>query len=88
MPPPPPQETSQEPVFGSPKPPLWTPTFATFILINFFIFLGFDMLLPTLSVYLDAQGCSKEEIGLIFGSFAVSSVFSRLMSARLSRRLG
>ncbi|MDR1109330.1 MAG: MFS transporter [Deltaproteobacteria bacterium] len=88
MPPPPPQEPSQEPVFGGPKPPLWTPTFATFILINFFIFLGFDMLLPTLSVYLDAQGCSKEEIGLIFGSFAVSSVFSRLMSARLSRRLG
>ncbi|MDR0356663.1 MAG: MFS transporter [Deltaproteobacteria bacterium] len=71
-----------------PKPQLWTLTFLTFIFINFFIFLGFDMLLPTLSLYLDSQACSKEEIGLIYASFAVSSVFSRLMTTRLSKRFG
>jgi predicted MFS family arabinose efflux permease len=46
------------------------------------------MLLPTLSLYLDAQGCSKEEIGLIFGSFAASAVVTRVMTTRLSRWLG
>ncbi|MDR1051622.1 MAG: MFS transporter [Deltaproteobacteria bacterium] len=72
----------------SARPPLWTLTFLTFILINFCIFLGFDMLLPTLSLYLDSRGCSREEIGLIFAVFAVASVTSRLMASRLSRRLG
>ncbi|MDR0620695.1 MAG: MFS transporter [Deltaproteobacteria bacterium] len=74
--------------FTNPKPPLWNLTFVTFIVINFCIFFGFDMLLPTLSLYLDARGCSKEEIGLIFASFAASSVVSRLMTTRLSRWLG
>ncbi|MDR2442401.1 MAG: MFS transporter [Deltaproteobacteria bacterium] len=69
-------------------PPLWTLTFLTFLSINFCIFLGFDMLLPTLSLYLDHQGCGKEQIGLIFASFTVSAVTMRLTAARLSRRFG
>ena len=60
----------------------------TFLAINFCIFMGFNMLLPTLSLYLDAQGCREFEIGLIYASFAVSSVTCRLLAARLSRRLG
>ena len=71
-----------------PQPRLWTTTFLTFLAINFCIFLGFDMLLPTLSLYLENQGCQESEIGLIFSSFAVSSVASRLFAARLSRRFG
>jgi predicted MFS family arabinose efflux permease len=67
---------------------LWTPTFMTFLAINFCIFLGFDMLLPTLSLYLSYQGCPEHEIGLIFASFAISSVTSRLLAARLSRAFG
>jgi predicted MFS family arabinose efflux permease len=46
------------------------------------------MLLPTLSLYLSGQGCDEGEIGLIYSSFAVSSVTSRLLAARLSRRFG
>jgi MFS family permease len=46
------------------------------------------MLLPTLSLYLVAQGCPEEVIGLIFASFAVSSVTSRLWTGRLSQRFG
>jgi predicted MFS family arabinose efflux permease len=69
-------------------PPLWTLTFLTFLLINFCIFVGFDMLLPTLSLYLDQQGISKETMGLIFSSFAISAISMRLTAARLSRRFG
>jgi MFS family permease len=72
----------------SPKPPLWTVTFLTYLLINLCIFMGFDMLLPTFSLYLAAQGCPKEVIGLIFATFAISSVTSRLLASRLSQALG
>ena len=71
-----------------PQPKLWTLTFLTFLSISFCIFLGFDMLLPTLALYLDGQGCQESQIGLIFASFAISSVISRFLAARLSRRMG
>ncbi|MDR1487398.1 MAG: MFS transporter [Deltaproteobacteria bacterium] len=67
---------------------LWTRTFVTFMGIGFCIFTGFNMLLPTLSLYLDAQGSTKEQIGLIFSSFALASITSRMLAARLSRRFG
>ncbi|MDR1577061.1 MAG: MFS transporter [Deltaproteobacteria bacterium] len=70
------------------KPPLWNATFLTYVLINLCIFMGFDMLLPTLSLYLVAQGCPKEIIGIIFACFAVSAVSSRLVASRLSQFLG
>jgi MFS family permease len=44
--------------------------------------------LPTLSLYLDSQGSSKEQIGIIFASFTLPSVTSRTLAARLSRRFG
>jgi MFS family permease len=70
------------------KPPLWTLGFLTYLAINLCIFMGFDMLLPTLSLYLASKGCPKEIIGLIFASFAVSSVTSRLYANRFSQFLG
>ncbi|MDR1608227.1 MAG: MFS transporter [Deltaproteobacteria bacterium] len=57
-------------------------------MINLCIFVGFDMLLPTLSLYLVDMGCSKEVIGFIFSTFAVSAVTSRLLASRLSQKLG
>jgi predicted MFS family arabinose efflux permease len=84
----PPSPASAGPAQAGPEPRLWTLTFLTFLAINFCIFLGFDMLLPTLSLYLDAQGCAEREIGLIFSAFAVSAVTSRLLAARFSRRFG
>ncbi|MDR1394944.1 MAG: MFS transporter [Deltaproteobacteria bacterium] len=73
---------------SSGPPPLWTLTFLTYLSINLCIFMGFDMLLPTLSLYLVSQGLPKEVIGLIFASFAVSSVTSRLLTSRLGQRFG
>jgi MFS family permease len=67
---------------------LWTPTFWTFLFINLCIFLGFNMLLPTLSLYLDAEGCSEREIGLVFGIFTLTSVAARLSANRLNKRFG
>ncbi|MDR2352268.1 MAG: MFS transporter [Deltaproteobacteria bacterium] len=77
------QTITQEPI-----PPLWTGTFASFLFTNFCIFMGFNMLLPTLSVFLDAQNCSETEIGFVIGSFTITSVAARLLANTLSRHLG
>jgi MFS family permease len=52
------------------------------------VFLGFFMLLPTLSLYLVAVGCDEKVIGLIFATFAVSSVLSRFGANRISQKYG
>lgn len=68
------------------EPRLWTLTFLTFVALNLFIFMGFDILLPTLSLYLEGHGRNEAEIGRIFGTFTVSAVLVRMFAGRLSRR--
>lgn len=68
-------------------PALWTLRFLSFVLLNLFIFMGFDILLPTLSLYLEAHGNSEAEIGRIFGTFTVSAVLTRMLAGRLACRL-
>lgn len=66
---------------------LWTLPFISFAAINFFIFLGFDFLLPTLSLFLESNQFSEAEIGRIYGVFTVSAVFTRMFAARWTLRL-
>lgn len=63
---------------------LWTLPFFTFIALNVFIFMGFDVLLPTLSLYLEGQGNTEQEIGRIYASFTVAAVFMRMVTGRLT----
>jgi MFS family permease len=56
--------------------------------INFCNFMGFYMLLPTMSLYLAKEGCPEGEIGLVIGSFTVFSIVFRLVSAALAKRFG
>lgn len=73
---------------GLPEPcRLWTLPFISFVAINFFIFLGFDFLLPTLSLFLESNQFSEAEIGRIYGVFTVSAVFTRMFAARWTLRL-
>ncbi|MDR2503910.1 MAG: MFS transporter [Deltaproteobacteria bacterium] len=55
-----------------------------FILLNFHIFMGFNILLPTLSLYMEKQGLSGREIGLIYSIFTVSAITMRSSSAYLA----
>ncbi|MDR2339424.1 MAG: MFS transporter [Deltaproteobacteria bacterium] len=70
------------------KTRLWTRTFFTILFVNFAVFLGFNMLLPTLSLFLHGRGLSEREIGLVFGSFTVSAITFRLLANTLSKRFG
>ncbi|MDR2946820.1 MAG: MFS transporter [Candidatus Adiutrix sp.] len=64
--------------------PLWTLPFLSFVLLNLFIFMGFDILLPTLSLYLENQGHSEAEIGRIFSAFTVAAIITRTLAGRLA----
>ncbi|MGL4209100.1 MAG: MFS transporter, partial [Candidatus Adiutrix sp.] len=65
---------------------LWTVGFFTFVMLNFFVFMGFDILLPTLSLFLQNWGASESEIGRIFSVFTISAVFFRMVTGYLSSR--
>lgn len=59
------------------KEPLWGRDFIFITLANLFIFLGFQMLLPTLPVYVKFLGGSDASAGLVVGMFTVASLLIR-----------
>ncbi|MDR1241830.1 MAG: MFS transporter [Deltaproteobacteria bacterium] len=65
---------------------LWTRAFVSFLFVNFFIFMGFNVLLPTLPLYLESHQANEAEIGRIFAIFVVSAVLMRMFAARLAFR--
>ena len=62
---------------------LWTRGFLAFVFLNVFIFLGFDVLLPTLTLYLEGHGHSRAAIGRIFSFFMIAAIIMRMVSPRL-----
>jgi MFS family permease len=56
---------------------LWTKNFVLVVFINFIIFFGFQMLMPTLPVYVEKLGGSQSEAGFVIGIFAISAVVIR-----------
>ncbi|MFA7468847.1 MAG: MFS transporter, partial [Desulfotomaculaceae bacterium] len=59
------------------KVPLWTRDFILICLANLTIFLGFQMLLPTLPVYVKHLGGDEAMAGLVIGVFTISAVLIR-----------
>ncbi|MDR2443296.1 MAG: MFS transporter [Deltaproteobacteria bacterium] len=64
-------------------PKLWTSGFIAFVCLNIFIFLGFDVLLPTLTLYLESHGHSRDVIGRIFSFFMIAAIIMRMIAPRL-----
>ncbi len=59
---------------------LWTKNFNLLLIINLFIFVGFQMLLPTMSLYAEQLGADNSVIGLVLGFFVISAVILRPFS--------
>lgn len=59
------------------KGKIWTKDFALICLANFFIFLGFQMTLPTLPLFVEELGGNDQLIGLIVGIFTFSALIIR-----------
>src|SRR5699024_7380686 len=56
---------------------IWTRDFILICLANFFIFLGFQMTLPTLLLFVKELGGSDQLIGVIVGIFTFSALLFR-----------
>ncbi|WP_284140232.1 MULTISPECIES: MFS transporter [unclassified Virgibacillus] len=56
---------------------IWTRDFIMICVANFFIFLGFQMTLPTLPIFVKELGGSDQIIGLIVGIFTFSALIFR-----------
>ncbi|MFP3359584.1 MFS transporter, partial [Planococcus sp. SIMBA_143] len=56
---------------------IWTKDFFLICLANFFIFLGFQMTLPTLPLFVNELGGSDQLIGIIVGIFTFSALLLR-----------
>lgn len=59
------------------KEPLWTSAFIKLMVGNLFIFMSFQMLIPTLPPYIKSIGASGTEIGLVTALFSIGAVLSR-----------
>lgn len=57
--------------------PLWTQPFILLSLSNFFVFLGFQMLLPTVPLFVSEHGGSSTQVGLVIGLLTLSAVLIR-----------
>ncbi|MDL4842665.1 MFS transporter [Aquibacillus rhizosphaerae] len=59
------------------KEKIWTKDFALICAANFFIFLGFQMTLPTIPLFVQELGGSDQMIGIITGIFTFSALLFR-----------
>lgn len=69
-----------EKVQASKQERIWTKDFTFIWLANFFVFLGFQMTLPTIPLYVKELGGSDEMVGLIVGIFTFSALIVRPMA--------
>mgnify|MGYP001496409506 CR=1 FL=1 len=56
---------------------LWTRSFILMTLVNFFLFIAFYMLYPTLPIFIKHIGGSESQVGLAMGAFMLSAVVFR-----------
>ncbi|CAH0346445.1 MFS transporter [Bacillus sp. CECT 9360] len=56
---------------------IWTRDFVLIVLANFFIFLGFQMTLPTIPLFVEQIGGSDQLIGVVVGIFMFSALLIR-----------
>jgi MFS family permease len=59
------------------KEKIWTKDFVLICLANFFIFLGFQMTLPTIPLFVEYLGGNDQLIGLVVGIFTFSALLLR-----------
>ena len=56
---------------------IWTRDFILICLANFFVFLGFQMTLPTIPLFVESLGGNERLIGLVIGIFTFSALIVR-----------
>ncbi|GAM13004.1 MFS transporter [Mesobacillus selenatarsenatis] len=76
--------TQQDP--GTEK--IWSRDFLFIFLANFFIFLGFQMTLPTIPLFVEQLGGNDQLIGFVVGIFTFSALLVRPFAGRMLETKG
>lgn len=72
----------------SEKKALWTKDFVILALSNFMLFVAFQMLLPTLPVYVTDMGGDQLAVGLVISLFTVSALLVRPFAGKALDTIG
>ncbi|AMA71961.1 MULTISPECIES: MFS transporter [Aneurinibacillus] len=70
------------------SPALWTRDFILTTVSNLFLFTSFQMLIPTLPVYVEQSGGNEFSIGLVIGIFTVFALLARPFAGKALDTLG
>ncbi|MFK4303729.1 MULTISPECIES: MFS transporter [unclassified Paenibacillus] len=65
------------------KESFWSRNFILLMISNAILFMAFEMLLPTLPLFVESLGGSPSQIGLVTGVFVCSAIFIRPFSGKL-----
>lgn len=72
----------------SSKEKIWTRDFILICLANFFVFLGFQMTLPTIPLFVESLGGNDRLIGVVVGIFTFSALLIRPFAGQLLETKG
>lgn len=67
---------------------IWSKDFVFIFLANFFIFLGFQMTLPTIPLFVEYLGGNDQLIGFVVGIFTFSALLVRPIAGRMLETKG
>lgn len=67
---------------------IWTRDFLLICLANFFVFLGFQMTLPTIPLFVESLGGNERLIGLVVGIFTFSALIVRPYAGKILETKG
>ena len=70
------------------REPIWTGNFIAVSFVNLFVFLSFQMIFPTLPLYVKSLGGSDAVIGLVMGIFTAATLIARPTAGILLDRVG
>ena len=70
------------------KQKIWTRDFILICLVNFFLFLGFQMTLPTIPLFVEHLGGNDQLIGLVVGIFTFSALIIRPIAGHVIETKG
>ena len=65
---------------------LWNKNFIVLALSNLLLFMVFDMLMPTLPVFIAKNGGTSSQIGFIMGAFTFSAICIRVLTGNWGQR--
>ena len=70
------------------REPIWTGNFIAVSFVNLFVFLSFQMIFPTLPLYVKSLGGSDAVIGLVMGIFTAATLIARPTAGILLDHIG